>query len=145
MIDMNDVRAFKTWNFCYVDDPEGMVVDAIAILTGDYDIKRKWAANLILKALLRDEFKKFLFEDSGIYPVDRDDYRVIAWKKNVLSAGKCNKCGKTEHLEAHHVIKWAEYPMGRIDIRNGECLCHECHTEEHKDDQSYYMMVAKKY
>ena len=145
MVDIKDTRAFKTWNFCLVDDPLEMVVEAIAILIGNYDITRKWAANLLLKALLRDDFKAFLFEDEGIYPVDRDDYRVLAWKKEILSAGQCRKCGSTEHLEAHHIIKWSEYPQGRIDIKNGECLCHACHTEEHAGDQSYHMMAAKVY
>lgn len=145
MVDKNDTRVFKTQNFCYVDDPLEIIVEAIAILIGNNDVIRKYAATLILKALLRDDFKKFLFEDVGIYPVDRNDYRVLTWKKQVLSAGKCEKCGATDHLEAHHIIKWAEYPQGRIDIENGECLCHACHTEEHEGDQSYYMMAAKVY
>lgn len=141
-INMNDARAFKTWNFHLVDDPYGMIVEAIAIMIGNYDITRKWAANLILKTLLRDDFKKGLFDNASIYPVDRGDYRVIAWKKKVLSAGRCERCGSEERLEAHHIIKWADYPLGRFDVANGECLCHSCHTQEHIDDPSYYMMAA---
>lgn len=37
----------------------------------------------------------------------------------------------------------ADYPQGRIDIKNGMCLCHDCHTEQHKNDTSYHMMKAK--
>lgn len=140
-----DQTAFKTWNYSLVKNPQEMIIEAIAILIGDYEITRKWAANLILKVLLRDDFKRFLFEDKKIYPVDRGDGRVLAWKKEVLSVGKCERCGSTEHLEAHHIIKWADYPMGRFDVKNGECLCHNCHTEEHVGDQSYHMMKAKKF
>lgn len=138
-----DSTAFKTWNYKFARNPQEMIVEAIAIMIGDYEITRKWAANLILKVLLRDDFKRFLFEDKNIYPVDRGDGRVLAWKKEVLSVGKCERCGSTEHLEAHHIIKWADYPKGRIDPKNGQCLCHNCHTEEHKHDQSYHMMKAR--
>lgn len=34
-------------------------------------------------------------------------------------------------------------PHGRIDLNNGMCLCHACHTEEHKFDPSYHMMKSK--
>ena len=141
-INANDARVFKTWNFHLVDDPYSMIVDAIAIMVGNYDITRKLAANLILKVLLRDDFKKQLFENASIYPVDRGDSRVIAWKKKVLSIGHCERCGSEERLEAHHIIKWADYTLGRFDTANGECLCHSCHTQEHIGDQSYCMMAA---
>ena len=32
---------------------------------------------------------------------------------------------------------------GRVDLENGMCLCRKCHTEEHKNDQSYFMMKSK--
>ena len=142
-INIYDKRVFKTWNFHLVEDPLNMVIEAIAILIGDYDINRKWAANMILKVLLKDKFKEFLFENKELYPIDRNDKRVNAWKKKVLSVGKCSRCGSENGLEAHHIIRWAEYPIGRIDVKNGECLCHECHTNEHYGEKSYYMMKAK--
>ena len=143
-ININDIRAFKTWNFHLVDDPEKVIVEAVAIMIGNYHITRKWAANLILKALLRDSFKKFLFEDNSLYPTDRNDYRVVAWRNSVLEKRKCERCGSEEHLEAHHIIHWADYPLGRFDIKNGECLCHACHTNEHFGEPSYHMMKAKR-
>lgn len=142
-INIHDTRAFKTWNFHLADDPLDMILESITILIGDYDINRKWAANMILKVFLRDKFKKFLFENKELYPTDRNDYRVIEWKKSVLSVGKCEMCGSKENLEAHHIVHWSEYPMGRFDVKNGECLCHDCHTNKHYGDKSYYMMKAK--
>lgn len=94
-----------------------IVIDSVAVLLGDYS----------------NEVKVF----------DRNDPRVRAWKKAVLAKGKCELCGSTENLEAHHIIYWSEYPDGRIDLNNGMCLCHACHTEEHKFDPSYHMMKSK--
>ena len=143
-INWNDKTVFKTWNFKYVgEDVRAVIIDAIAVLIGDYEIFRKQAAILLLKALLKNRFLKHLLDYDAIYPYDRNDSRVRMWTKEVVSKGMCEICGSKEHLEAHHIIKWADYPQGRIDIKNGMCLCHECHTEEHKLDQSYHMMKAK--
>jgi len=105
-----------------------LIVDSVAILIGDYSIYRKQAALLILKAMLPSDFVKILLSDENLYPFDRNDTRVEEW---------------TNRLEAHHIIKWADYPQGRIDIKNRMCLCHDCHTEQHKNDTSYHMMKAK--
>ena len=119
-----------------------IIIDAVAVLIGDYNINRKYAALLLLKSFLPHSVLREILEDGGAYPFDRNDYRVRKWTKDVLKRGKCEKCGATKNLEAHHTIKWADYPKGRADIKNGQCLCHECHTTEHKEDRSYYMMRA---
>lgn len=120
-----------------------LIVDSVAILIGDYSIYRKQAALLILKAMLPSDFVKILLSDENLYPFDRNDTRVKEWTNKIISKGKCELCGSTNRLEAHHIIKWADYPQGRIDIKNGMCLCHDCHTEQHKNDASYHMMKAK--
>lgn len=120
-----------------------MIVNAVAVLIGDYSIYRKKAATLILKALLPSEIYKAILSDGEVYPFDRDDSRVTAWKKAVLAPGRCAFCGAEKDLEAHHVIGWAEWPQGRIDVSNGLCLCHKCHTEEHRFSPAYHMMLAR--
>lgn len=143
-IDWYDRRTFKTWNYVLpIKEVKRMVIDAIAVLLGEYGIYRKKAAILLLKMLLRDDFFKFLFENVVVVPFDRNDSRVRTWTKEVLKKGECEQCGSKEQLEAHHIIKWADYPPGRIDVKNGMCLCHECHTNEHMEDRSYFMMKAK--
>lgn len=119
-----------------------IIIDAIAVLIGDYNINRKYAAILLLKAFLPPSVLREILEDGNIDPLERNDYRVRMWTQEVLKRGKCERCGTTKHLEAHHTIKWADYPKGRIDPKNGQCLCHDCHTAEHADDRSYYMMKA---
>lgn len=125
------------------EEQRELVIDAVAVLLSDYSVTRKYAAILILKALLPHKLMKAVLDDPTIYPFDRNDYRVRRWTADILSNGKCEMCGGKEHLEAHHIIKWADYPGGRIDPKNGQCLCHKCHTNQHLHDQSYYMMAAK--
>lgn len=125
-----------------VKEKTEIIIDSIAVLLGDYDINRKYAATLLLKALLPHKVWRDILEEDGIYPFDRNDPKVRHWTKEVLKRGKCEMCGSTQDLEAHHIIKWADYPKGRAELKNGQCLCHECHTEEHRHDQSYCMMKA---
>ena len=123
-------------------EKQEIIIESIVVLIGDCNINRKYAAILLLKALIPHSLLRKILEEGGIYPFDRNDYRVRKWTKEVLKRGKCEKCGAKEHLEAHHIIKWTDYPKGRNDPKNGQCLCHECHTNEHNGDRSYYMMKA---
>ena len=119
-----------------------IIIDAIAVLLGEYNINRKYAAILLLKSLLPHKILNDILNDDGIYPFSRNDPKVRKWTKDVLKHGKCERCGKADCLEAHHIIKWADYPKGRTDLKNGQCLCHKCHTNEHIHDKSYFMMKA---
>lgn len=138
-----DKNMFNKGNLHLVDNPASLVVDAVAVLIGDYEIHRKKAAILILKIFLNDEFRKFLFEDENIYPISRNDSRVLKWKKIILAVGKCQLCGSEESLEAHHILHWADYPLGRIDVKNGECLCHQCHAIQHFGEPVFELMMSK--
>jgi hypothetical protein len=135
---------FKNLNLIKDEDPIGVVIDCICVLENEgIDVIRKYAAIVLLKALVVDDFRKTILENPDLFPLDREDYRVRTWRKKILSKGKCERCGRTENLEAHHIIRWADYPKGRIDINNGMCLCRECHAKEHKGEQSYYMMKGR--
>lgn len=123
--------------------PFEIVLDSIAVLIGDYSTVRKQAALLLLKHYLPHDFLKFLLDDPDLYPYDRNDPRVRTWTKEVLKQGHCELCGSMTDLEAHHKLKWADYPAGRIDLKNGQCLCHRCHTREHQFDPCYPLMKAK--
>ena len=125
------------------EEKREIIIDSIVVLMGDYAINRKYAAILLLKAFLPHEVMRDILNDDNIHPFSRNDPKVRKWKEKILKRGKCELCGSKEHLEAHHIIKWADYPKGRADIKNGRCLCHKCHTNEHYTDQSYYMMKAK--
>jgi len=144
LIDLNATRAImRLYNFELIEDPLGVILESVAVLVGDFNIYRKQAALLLLKALLTKDFYTFLLEDDHIYPVSREDNRVRKWKKEVLKIRHCEQCGSLNDLEAHHIIKWADYPLGRISVENGMCLCLECHIKEHENDQSIYLMRGK--
>lgn len=121
-----------------------LIIDSVAVLLGDYHINRKYAAILILKSLLPSEIINDILEEDGIYPFNRNDPRVRIWKKEVLSKGKCEICGSDKQLEAHHIIKWADYPKGRIDINNGQCLCVDCHADMHDGENVKTLILSKK-
>lgn len=144
-INWNDTRCFKTWNYNFVHEDVGnLIVEAVAVLMGDYEIYRKQAAMLLLKVLVKREFRKIILEDyESIYPYDREDGRVRTWRNNVLSIGHCEVCGSTENLEAHHILKWSDFPKGRIDPKNGECLCLECHATAHEVDGLKNLILSK--
>lgn len=135
-IDLKDANAFKIWNFKYFNgNVENIIVESLAVLIGNYNILRKKAAMLILTILLKDEFlKSILNDETELYPISRNDSRVSKWTKKIISIGHCEKCGTTKNLQAHHILKWSEFPLGRIDIENGMCLCVSCHADEHKAD-----------
>lgn len=120
-----------------------VLIDAVAVLLGDYSTIRKQAAIIILKICLSPEQYKGLFEKPELYPISRSDSRVYKWTKEILSRSKCEECGSTEKLEAHHILRWSDYPLGRINVKNGKCLCHKCHCEEHKGEHVYKLMMSK--
>lgn len=57
------------------------------------------------------------------------------WSELVRGAGACERCGRPEALQAHHVVK-RRYKATRWDLNAGVCLCHFCHrwAEEHPKD-----------
>lgn len=124
---------------------QNLLIECVATLISDEEIEveRKYAAILIIKSLTTNKEAKKILDIKEFYPIDRNDPRVREWTKEVIKKGKCELCGSEERLEAHHIIKWADYPKGRIDPKNGMCLCHSCHTEQHINDLSYSMMKAK--
>ena len=49
------------------------------------------------------------------------------WSMIIRKAGKCLYCGKTENLQAHHIITRSIMSL-RWELANGVCLCPGCHT-----------------
>lgn len=46
-IDWNNTKCFKTWNYKHVHEDVGnLIIDAIAVLIGEYEAYRKQAAGL---------------------------------------------------------------------------------------------------
>ena len=62
------------------------------------------------------------------------DPRYKAWAKAVKSVGFCKSCGSTQELHAHHILPKSTHPHLIHDISNGMCLCKDCHTALHLND-----------
>lgn len=66
------------------------------------------------------------------------------------SGGVCERCQSPERIEVHHILPiWVaqEYfpqlaTFALISAQNAQALCHECHTEEHRGDESRFFIQA---
>jgi 5-methylcytosine-specific restriction endonuclease McrA len=119
-----------------------LAVNSLALLLGDYAPIRKYAGLVILKILLPKTVLNSIMAEAEVYPFDRKDKRVAAWRTKILSAGSCTHCGSTDRLEAHHVHSWADFPLERVDALNGLCLCQSCHAQIHIGEPVYHLMIA---
>lgn len=65
---------------------------------------------------------------------DRNSLAYEKWQQAVFERDerKCQMCGSSENLNAHHVIAWMESLELRYDVDNGITLCATCHTKWHK-------------
>ena len=56
------------------------------------------------------------------------------WARLVKLIGnhKCNRCGSTEKLNAHHKVQWKHDEKLRYSTDNGEVLCQSCHIKHHQ-------------
>lgn len=55
--------------------------------------------------------------------------QLIQWSKDVRErdGNKCIVCGKTEYLNAHHLIPKKRFPQYMLEINCGITLCPYCH------------------
>lgn len=55
------------------------------------------------------------------------------WRGRVFGRDKrkCQICGSSENINAHHILNYSKYRELRTDIDNGITLCEDCHMEFH--------------
>ena len=110
----------------------------LEIITGDYKPHQQYAASILMHMLLKRDYQKFVEyvkEVTGFKVNNRGSSQVSKWKREVKKIGKCEICGATENLVAHHKIPWEYSIKGRTDVNNGQCLCEKCHKMMHNDIQ----------
>lgn len=107
----------------------------IEIYLGDYSPTQQYAASILMRMILKDkQFHRLmdcLREKTGFKVNNRQSSQAIRWSKKVRSTGKCDVCGATKNLCAHHIVPWEYSIKGRTDPSNGQCLCKECHKMMH--------------
>lgn len=59
--------------------------------------------------------------------------KLRAWSRSVFERDKfrCQCCGSTKNLHAHHIKPYAKYPSLRLEVSNGKTLCSDCHSAVH--------------
>lgn len=64
----------------------------------------------------------------------RERNALTGWAKGAIAdaGGTCDCCGATEHLHAHHIMPFAQYPELRAEPENAAALCPPCHREVHR-------------
>lgn len=115
---------------------KGMLEKCIGIYIGKHTPVQQYAATIAIKMILKEKHSELLnaLKDvTGCKVNNRGDGKVCAWEKKVKRTGKCEICGSTEKLEAHHIIPWEYSISGRTDVKNGQCLCESCHKMIHND------------
>lgn len=115
---------------------EQVLVDkCLEIYMGDYSVERQYAASILLKMILKEvrytEIMNQVKETLGFKINDRNNSKVISWKRKIKKIGKCEICGSKENLIAHHIVPWECSIRGRVDVNNGQCLCENCHKIVH--------------
>jgi len=76
----------------------------------------------------------------GVYRNEREKAmskgKYFKWRLKVFKRDyfTCQICGlkKSNHINAHHVLPWKDYPKYRYRRNNGLTLCVDCHKEIHK-------------
>lgn len=75
------------------------------------------------------------------------DHNYIAWRKMVYERDSytCQwpKCNGKKYLNAHHIMRWADYPGLRFNINNGITLCRRHHKFIHNNEDGYAPMLFK--
>ncbi len=64
--------------------------------------------------------------------------RYVEWRKSVYLRDNWKCCLLDEdcegQLEAHHILRWSEYPEQRYETNNGITLCHFHHPRKRLDE-----------
>lgn len=94
---------------------------------------QKKAAKIVLKLKFGVVKANDIVENVAVV-TDRNDSLVRRWRKKVIERDSCCvMCGETKGLNAHHMSRWADDPINRINIDNGIALCAECHAKQHPE------------
>ena len=90
--------------------------------------------SISLTGIKDNEWKGFSGDERQIIMHSK---KYIEWRKQVFQRDNyiCQVCerrsgqGLSLFLEAHHILRFKEYPKLRFDISNGITLCKDCHSE----------------
>lgn len=81
---------------------------------------------------------------------DKDNHtknRLLKWAQDVKKRDgyKCVICGRTDGLDAHHIIPKKDHPEYEFQVENGVTLCREHHAMVHPYMINYMKKVYGNY
>ena len=78
---------------------------------------------------------KYLSKISDYFSMNIKEYlwALELWSLSVRKRdnNKCQICGNTKDLNAHHIIHKIKYPQLSLNLNNGITLCIDCHYQVH--------------
>lgn len=112
---------------------DDMLVWALLALVSDVPIYKRAVAMLLLD-LVSSDWRSVAGPEILGFAVGRESTEARRWRNTVLinDNHQCTRCGSTDRVEAHHIIRWADDPSQRLNPSNGMALCKPCHDEEHR-------------
>lgn len=95
-------------------------------LTTDYLIPAENNSHAILSFNKPHEGSELSYEERVLA---RSIPGYSKWVEEVkrLADYTCVKCGSKDNVVAHHINNYRDFPEGRTDVKNGACLCEQCH------------------
>jgi DNA excision repair protein ERCC-4 len=69
---------------------------------------------------------------------DVKEYAKVRLACYTRDGRKCKMCGSKIKIQAHHILRWANYPGLRYDLNNLITLCKRCH-DMIKGKEDYYI------
>lgn len=96
-------------------------------------------------AYFRKELHKYI--DDGMSFEEYNNSKLSNWSNEVKKAynSKCDICGSSEELTAHHLYAKSFFQNLKYNIDNGVCLCQSCHTSFHQEYPDTATISPKKY
>ena len=83
-------------------------------------------------------------ERQNLLPTRRP--KLVLFKKTVRrrDRGRCFVCGSKVGIEVHHLYSYVGNVELARDVRNGLCLCNECHKDFHKSLGGFHIACTPK-
>jgi len=95
-----------------------------------------------IKEVIKD-LKENYFLLQEIYHFD--EFKLYKWAQEVKKVGKCDICGETENLSAHHLWSKTLHKSLAYQYDNGVCLCNKCHKAFHNKYNIMFQITPKTY
>lgn len=76
-----------------------------------------------------------------------EDPAYIKWRESVFKRDDytCQfpHCDCRRHLNAHHILRWSDYPLLRLEVANGITLCAMHHKLVKNKEDQYAQLFQK--